>query len=144
MPNTTPISNQVPSTYTPTNQPGVVTNKTGGMLDKDGFLKLLVGQLRQQDPMNAQGSEQMMAQMTQLSLVEQVTNLTKANERLVDSQTTSQALSLVGKDVKFTPSSGGGPVSGKVMAVEFEDGIGYLKIEGQTENIKMGQVTEAS
>ena len=72
------------------------------MLDKDGFLKLLVASSSSQDPMAAVSNEEIMGQMTQLSMVEQVTNLTKANEQLVARMQTSQALGLIGHTVSYT------------------------------------------
>src|ERR1044072_4108174 len=77
-----------------------------GTLDKDGFLKLLVAQVKSQDPMSAVSNEEIMGQMTQLSMVEQVTNLTKANEQLVSRMQTSQALSLIGHKVSYATEDG--------------------------------------
>ena len=56
-------------------------------LGKDAFLKLLVAQLRNQDPQNPADSSQMAAQLAQFSSVEQLTNI---NETLT-AQSTSQA-----------------------------------------------------
>ena len=58
-----------------------------GALGKDAFLKLLVAQLRNQDPQNPADSSQMAAQLAQFSSVEQLTNI---NETL-SAQSTSQA-----------------------------------------------------
>ena len=56
-------------------------------LGKDAFLKLLVAQLKNQDPQNPADSSQMAAQLAQFSSVEQLTNISKT----LDSQSTSQA-----------------------------------------------------
>ena len=56
-------------------------------LGKDAFLKLLVAQLKNQDPQNPADSSQMAAQLAQFSSVEQLTNIS----RTLDSQSTSQA-----------------------------------------------------
>ncbi len=56
-------------------------------LGKDEFLKLLVAQLKNQDPMNPTNPEQMAAQLAQFSSVEQLINI---NERL-GSQSDSNA-----------------------------------------------------
>ncbi len=62
------------------------TNRTNS-LGKDAFLKLLVAQLKNQDPQNPADSSQMAAQLAQFSSVEQLTNISKT----LDSQSTSQA-----------------------------------------------------
>lgn len=117
-----------------------LTKASNGMLDKDGFLKLLVGQLRQQDPMAAVGNEELMAQMTQLSMLEQVTNLTKANESLVRRMDTSQALDLIGREVSYLKEDGT-TATGVVDKVSFDEGLPLLTI-GDDSEVTPGQVTE--
>ena len=51
----------------------VAKNKT--TIDKDGFLKLFVAQLQNQDPTNGMDSGESMQQMTSFSMVEQMTNM---------------------------------------------------------------------
>lgn len=111
-----------------------------GVLDKDGFLRLLVGQLRQQDPMNAKGSDELMAQMTQLSMLEQVTNLTKANENLVQRMDHSQALQLIGRTVTYLKEDGT-TAEGVVERVDFSDGEATLTVNGET-GIEPSEVSE--
>jgi len=50
----------------------------GGKLGKNEFLKLLVAQLRNQDPTNPVQGDQMAAQLAQFSTVEQLTNMSEA------------------------------------------------------------------
>jgi flagellar basal-body rod modification protein FlgD len=51
----------------------------GGKMGKDEFLKLLVAQMRHQDPLNPMDGQQMAAQLAQFSSVEQ---LVSVNDRL--------------------------------------------------------------
>jgi flagellar basal-body rod modification protein FlgD len=51
----------------------------GGTMGKDAFLKLLVAQMKHQDPLNPMDGQQMAAQLAQFSSVEQ---LIDANTRL--------------------------------------------------------------
>jgi flagellar basal-body rod modification protein FlgD len=115
-------------------------SKTPGVLDKDGFLKLLVGQLRAQDPMSAVSNEELMGQMTQLSMVEQVTNLTKANEELVARMQTSQALGLIGHEISYLGETGA-PATGTVEKVVFDDGVASLTVDGVS-GVDPAQVVE--
>ena len=101
----------------------------GGKMGKDEFLKLLVAQLKSQDPMSAVSNEEIMGQMTQLSMVEQVTNLTKANEQLVSRMQTSQALSLIGHKVSYATEDGA-LATGTVDKVVFDKGEPTLTVDG--------------
>ena len=79
----------VSSTNTPTSSSAgalSAVNRTN-TLGKDAFLKLLVAQLKNQDPQNPADSSQMAAQLAQFSSVEQLTNISKT----LDAQSTSQA-----------------------------------------------------
>lgn len=78
--------------------------------DSQTFLKLLSEQLRQQDPMKPQDSSAFMAQLSQMTMVEQMTALTTA-------QTRSNALSLLGKTVSWLDETGA-TQTGKVDSVD--------------------------
>jgi flagellar basal-body rod modification protein FlgD len=52
----------------------------GGKLGKDEFLKMLVAQLRNQDPMNPMKGDDMAAQLAQFSSLEQLTQIGKTLE----------------------------------------------------------------
>lgn len=71
------------------------TNEIG----KDEFLKLLVAQLKYQDPLEPQSSDQFIATTAQFTVVEKLDELTKqgANTALINSLTT--AGNLVGRQV---------------------------------------------
>ena len=136
--------NPVAPVQAPSSDKPVIVGKgetnPGSVMDKDGFLKLLVGQLSQQDPMNAAGSEELMSQMTQLSMVEQVTNLTKANEQMAVRMETSQALELIGRNVSYV-NDDGETVEGQVEKMELKDGKATLTVDGRS-GILPSQVQE--
>ena len=71
---TPPIGTIEPTTSAPSALVGA-----GGKMGKDEFLKLLVAQMRHQDPMDPMDGQQMAAQLAQFSSVEQ---LVSANDRL--------------------------------------------------------------
>ena len=49
-------------------------------LDKEAFLKLLIAQLANQDPMNPMEDREFIAQMAQFSSLEQMANMSKTME----------------------------------------------------------------
>lgn len=70
-------------------------------LGKDAFLKLMMAQLKQQDPTNPLKSHEMAAQLAQFSSVEQLTNIRSAIEGLSqkDDHDQFKLLGLIGKTV---------------------------------------------
>jgi flagellar basal-body rod modification protein FlgD len=79
----------------------------GQTLTKDDFLKLLVTQLRHQDPLNPLDQNQFLSQTAQFTSLEQLTNIGKALENLAAANTSSgvaEAAILLGKTVKVSGS----------------------------------------
>lgn len=75
------------------------TDADSNTLDKDAFLKLLVAQLKYQDPMQPSSSEEFIATTAQFTMVEKLDQLTEQgkNTALVSSLTTASAM--VGRTV---------------------------------------------
>lgn len=75
-------------------------------LGKDEFLKLMITQMQQQDPLNPMDNQAMVAQMAQFSSVEQMSNL---NDNFKTANTIAQFMDstgLLGKSVSvLDPSS---------------------------------------
>lgn len=67
-------------------------------IQKDMFLKLMLAQLKNQDPTAPMDQKDMMASMTQFSQVEQMQNMTKAMETL----SLAQGVDLIGREVTYT------------------------------------------
>lgn len=70
-------------------------------LDKEAFLRLLVEQLKNQDPMNPQDSSQFIAQLATFSSLEQLTNLNEGVQQMKHCQDMMQASTLIGKQVEI-------------------------------------------
>lgn len=84
---------------------GATTTTVNKDLDKNAFLQLLVAQLKNQDPTQAQDPNQMVQQMTSYSTLEQAQNtnaLLKSLQTQNQSMLQTQAVGLVGKTVETT------------------------------------------
>jgi flagellar basal-body rod modification protein FlgD len=77
--------------------------KNKNAMGKDDFLKLLMAQLQNQDPMKPMDHQEFSAQLAQFSSLEQLTNINKSIETLHTDQGEGaklQALSVIGKKVQ--------------------------------------------
>jgi flagellar basal-body rod modification protein FlgD len=71
---------------------------------KDAFLKILVAQLKHQNPLEPMKDQEFIAQMATFNSLEQMINMNKTLEMLVVSQNSSQLLQfneMIGKKVSF-------------------------------------------
>jgi flagellar basal-body rod modification protein FlgD len=114
-----------------TSSPNQVTRTTGGSLGKDDFLKLLVGQMKNMDPLSQDSKDpsESMAQMTQFSMLEQITNLNQSTQALTQQTKASSAVQLIGHTVSYTKDDGTS-VEGKVESVQTAGGKVSLTIDG--------------
>lgn len=90
-------------TYAPT-----TTTEASKSLDKDAFLKLLVAQLGNQDPMNPMEDKEFTAQLAQFSSLEQLTNINEGISSLIDGTSRQEmltAVSFIGKSVRAAGTS---------------------------------------
>ncbi len=101
-------------------------------LGRDTFLKLMLAQMKNQDPFNAQDPSQFLSQLAQFSQVSGIENMQKSLESLSGAMRSSSALqgtSLVGHDVLAPGSLAqldvGGHVSG---AVDVPDGTSSIDV----------------
>jgi len=102
-----------------------VANKT---LDKTAFLKLLVTELRNQDPMNPMDDKDFIAQLAQFSALEQMQLLNAGFESLDKSGQATQAFALIGRTVEYADPNSDTPVRGVVDKVTFVGGQPKLNI----------------
>lgn len=137
------------TTIPPTNGASTLAGTTGrtptnpnSMLDKDDFLKLFVVQLQHQDPMAPMDNDQMLSQMSQLSTVEQLTNLVTTNAAMAQSQAAASAVALIGRTVTWV--DGAHTVhTGKVEKVTTKDGMPSLTVAG-TAGVDPTSITEVA
>lgn len=109
------------------------------------FLKLLLVQLRNQDPTQPFDSQKMLADQAQFASLEQMQNLNTNFVTLMAMQNVSQGTNLIGKSVVATDANGD-PVTGTVTGIRFEGGQSILKVDNGTSTIDvlLPNVTEVN
>jgi flagellar basal-body rod modification protein FlgD len=130
--NTVTGASTVSSTSTATSTESV------GALGKDEFFKMLIAQLKNQDPLNPQDGAEFSAQLAQFTSLEQLTNLNKTLEAQGASYSALmnlQSVSMIGKEVEasvFDSQTGESKtVTGTVSAVQFKDNSIHLTVNDQ-------------
>jgi len=94
-----------------TTAPTDAASKT--QVDYQSFLKLLVAQMKNQDPTNPMDSTQYMAQLASFSQVEQSVQMNTKLDLMLQSSALAQADALIGRTI----TSADGETSGKVKEV---------------------------
>lgn len=101
----------------------------GPSVDYQSFLKLLVAQMKNQDPTQPMDGTQYVAQLAQFSNVEQSTLMNKKLDQILASASLSQADGIIGRTV----TSADGKVTGVVESVKiYSDGM-VAKLKGGAE-----------
>ncbi len=104
------------------------SEKSGGNLDKDAFLQLLVAQMKYQDPLEPTSNTEYISQLATFSSLEEMQNMTSA-------MNLQRASNLVGQEVyiKVTdPTTGNvGYEHGKVNFVSYQNGKAYVNVNGE-------------
>lgn len=80
--------------------------KSKTQMDKDLFLKLLVAQLKFQDPSKPTDTSQFLSQTAQFTMVEKLEEVTKQQQEMITAQLMTSATGLIGKTVTYTGIDG--------------------------------------
>lgn|SRR5690625_4491980 len=136
------------SFYLPKEEP---TRSPNPELGKEEFLKILMVQLQNQDPLNPMEDKEFISQMATFSSLEQMMNMAKSIDILVQSQLTSpivQYSHMIGKSVSYyTYDEETGQVTGtetsEVLSVIQKDGWAIFKL-ANGEEIYADAIIEAA
>ncbi|MBV9120571.1 MAG: hypothetical protein JOZ39_07665, partial [Chloroflexi bacterium] len=101
------------STTSSTSGTNPLTGAAGGALDKSAFLKLLVQEMTNQDPLQPADNTQFIAQLAQFSTLEQMQNMNDGLTSLQSSFQAAQARGMLGATISATDSTTGATVNGK-------------------------------
>jgi len=91
-----------------------ITGAAGGALDKNAFLKLLVQEMTNQDPLKPADNTQFVAQLAQFSTLEQMQNMNTGFNNMQSSFQEAQARGLLGVPIKSVSSTTGVATDGTV------------------------------
>jgi flagellar basal-body rod modification protein FlgD len=133
---TNPIVNTSPGT-TATSQKQAETTSA---LDKNGFLKLLTAQLRNQDPSSSNDPTQYFQQISQMTMVEQLTNLATMAAAEAETAAAGRAEALLGRTVTYTGADRL-PVTGVVERVDLTGDKPTITVGG-VEDIDLQRLQE--
>ena len=91
-------------------------SSSNSFVSQNTFLTLLITQLKNQDPMNPQDSSQFVAQLASFSSLEQMTQLNKSINTVLESSVTN----LIGKTVTVAdPNNNSGFSTGVVAGITY-------------------------
>lgn len=105
------------STVQPGPEPKTAKASTPGSMDYDSFLRLLIAQMKNQDPLNPMDPSEQVAQLATFSMVEQAIMTNTKLDGLLSATSLSQAGDLIGR----TATSAGGDVSGEITGVRLTE-----------------------
>ena len=113
--------------------------------DKDMFLKLLMAQMKYQDPSNPTDASQFLAQTAQFTLVEKFEELRKSQESALKADQLQATTALVGRTVTYTTKDSAGSTvtrTGVVNAVTVKSGVPTLLIG--TDEVGLDAITKVT
>ena len=103
-------------------------------MDSEVFMKLLVAQLRNQDPSSPMDTNQMMAQQTQMASLEKLTNLADTSGEQFALTMRMAAMNIVGKSVSYTDAEGA-VVKGSATGASFATSVPTITVGGVNVNL---------
>lgn len=108
-------------------------------LEEADFLKLLITQLKTQDPTKPLDDKEFIGQMAQFTSLKQMNELTGNIKTLIKEFTFTKAVNLVNKQVQWVDNNGV-VHNGTVNSVKVKNGETSLNVEG--EDVLLNQILE--
>ncbi|SOC47054.1 flagellar basal-body rod modification protein FlgD [Blastococcus aggregatus] len=115
----------------------------GDQMGKDTFLKLLVAQMRYQDPSKPVDSSQMIAQTATFTQVEKLEQIAASSATALILQEHAAAGAMVGRHVTYTDTTGTS-VTGLVSSVRLASGDGEAVAVVAGQQVQVGRITAIS
>ena len=128
----TPPANAIAQNKTTT------TTAAPDQFGKDTFLKLLVAQLKYQNPLSPSDPTQFLAQTAQFSMVEKLNDIASSGTAQTTAQQQLAAATMIGKNVAWSVDGQTG--SGTVTSAKFTSDGAVVVVGGNT--VRLADVTE--
>lgn len=113
-------------------------SKSSSEMDKDTFLKLLVAQLKYQDPLSPADPQQFLAQTAQFTMVEKLEHIATQTSEQTWAMALNTAGTLIGQEITFLRMDGTTGHGVVTSATTDPDGI-VLNVDG--EEVPLGAIT---
>lgn len=130
--------------YSASNVTTAASKESSDAMGKDQFLKILITQLQNQNPMQPMEDKEFIAQMAQFTSVEQLSNISGQLQNL--SQSLGAVSGLIGKQVSWIGTSEGsnesGVQSGVVESIIIRDQVQYAVINDK--EVALTDITQIS
>ena len=101
-----------------------------GRTDSQDFMRLIIEQLKNQDPLSPLDSGEFTTQLAQINSLEQLINMNTLMEQFIGGGKLADATALIGRYVEGMDANGTS-IAGTVESVEVIDGVPSLKIGDQ-------------
>ncbi|TAK83702.1 MAG: flagellar hook capping protein [Aquabacterium sp.] len=98
-------------------------------LSQEDFIRILTTQLSYQDPLKPLDNQQFMAQMAQFSALEQNRQINDNLVGLLEIQSATQSIGLIGRTVEVANAGTGGTAVGTVTTLRFSDGTPLVTVK---------------
>jgi flagellar basal-body rod modification protein FlgD len=139
------MTNTIDSTNLLSNYQNQTKSTGSSSLGKDDFLKILMTQLQNQDPLNPMQDQDFISQMATFSSLEQMTNLNSSMDNFVKSAEQNQFMqdsSMIGKTVTYLDDQDN-EMTAVVQSVLFKDGSTSFQLNDHNQtSITSGQITK--
>lgn len=113
--------------FTPT-QVGKTKAKSFADIGGEDFIKIMITQLQQQDPLDPAKSDQLLTQLSQIKSLESNEALAKNLNGLTLQQSIGAGANMIGKTIKGI-DEGGDNIEGTVTSIRVEDKKVYLELD---------------
>jgi flagellar basal-body rod modification protein FlgD len=139
---TAPVSGSgTPATSSVATNTATTSVDRGDQMGGDTFLKLLVAEMKYQDPSSPMSTSDMMAQTATLTQTQSLQQIATQNTQLLSMQRSLSAAALVGRDVTYTATDGSS-TTGMVTAVSIDTTKNTSTAQIGGTSVDVGRITQ--
>jgi len=127
---------------TPTdNANGTTTINNTDQFGEDTFLKLLVAQLKYQDPQSPTDPSQFLSQTAQFTMVEKLNQMAATTTAMSSASQLANATSMIGKQISYVDSGTGNTIQAIVKSIKVDSTNGASLVLQDGTNLPLSAIT---